>query len=83
MDFEAFPVDTINTSQTKAVKTHIHKPCSFGLTVICQDVDKHYFKPFTYVGEDCVEVLIKKLKEIQTNNFDILNTEIPIGMTEK
>lgn len=31
LDFKAFPVEAYNTSQNKAVKTHIHKPCSFCL----------------------------------------------------
>lgn len=55
LDFEAFPVETHNTSQIKIVKAHIHKPCSFGLKVIYRDEDKHNLKPFTYVGGECVE----------------------------
>jgi hypothetical protein len=71
LDFEALPTQTSFNKQNKTIKTHLQKPCSFGLTVICPDEHKHYFPPITYLGEDCVEVLIKTLKEIETKIFTI------------
>ena len=57
-----------------------HASCGFSLIAVRSD--GHYKGPFLYRGEDCVEVFLKNIQELEREIRSELEEKQPITMTE-
>ena len=83
-DFESIiekhAICTNNPEISSTTKTATHVPCGFSLIAVRSD--GHYKGPFLYRGEDCIEVFLKTIQELEREIRSELEEKKPITMTE-
>ena len=82
-DFESIirkHVTCINNLEiSSTTKAAAHVPCGFSLIAVRSD--GHYKGPFLYRGEDCIEVFLKTIQELESVIREELEEKKPITMT--
>jgi hypothetical protein len=86
-DFECLTTETCSRSQPTdpnkpyTYKYQQHKPSRYKIHVVSSIEDT--VETHIYRGSDCMDVFLKKIREIVNNNMTILRTNNPMAMAER